>query len=428
MMKVHLAYGKTGLDIDLPDDWDVTVLEPKFLPGLPDQPAAIRQALQNPIGAEPLRQFVRPDDRVGIIFNDITRATPSELILSAILEEIDLVPDENITLFNALGTHRENTEVELRGMLGDALVDRYRIVQNNAFDPATQVCLGQTRSANEIWLNRELAACDVQILTGFIEPHLFAGFSGGGKAVMPGMAGLDTVMRNHTPQTLMDPRAIWGVTDGNPLWEEITEIASILPRTFLVNVTLNKHQQVTAVFAGDLRQAHAEGCAFVRDTAMMPVSEPFDIVLTTNSGYPLDQNLYQAIKGMSAAAQIVRQGGVILAASECSDGLPDHGLYASLLKEAGGPEGWLQMIREPGFQCHDQWQLQVHAMVRQKADVYVYSDYLNDEQIQNAWFKPCRDIVKTLAQLRDKSGNPSIAVMPEGPQTVSYVFNGRSAN
>lgn len=420
-MKLQLAYGKTGLEIDLPDKWDVTVLEPRFMPGLPDERSAIRTALAAPVGTNPLAEMVKASDRVGIIFNDITRATPSELILTTILETIAHVPDENITLFNALGTHRRNTQAELRGMLGEALVDRYPIVQNNTFDQSTQISLGSTRSGNQVWLNRELVECDVKILTGFIEPHLFAGFSGGGKAVMPGMAGLDTVMRNHTPQAVSDPRSIWGVTTGNPLYEEIQEIAGMLPGIFLVNVTLNCRQQVTGVFAGDLRQAHLAGCEFVRGTAMVAVEQPFDIVVTTNSGYPLDQNLYQAVKGMSAAAQVVRQGGAILSVSECCDGIPDHGEYASLLRQSGSPQGWLQMAGQPGFQVHDQWEVQVQANICQKAKVYLYSDYLEDQQIRDAWLQPCRDIVETLAALRGQNPAVRIAVMPEGPQTVPYI-------
>ena len=420
-MKIKLAYGKKGKEIELPQEWDVTVLEPRFEAGLPDAHDAIRAALQNPIGAKPLAEMVRPGDRVGVIFNDITRATPSELILSAILDELAHVPAENVILFDALGTHRENTESELRGMLGDRLVDGYRIVQNNSFDPSTQVHLGRTRRGNEIWLNRALAECDVKILTGFIEPHLFAGFSGGGKAVMPGMAGLRTIMHNHSPEMLANPKVTWGIIDGNPLYEEVQEIAAVLPNKFLVNVTLNKHQQVTAVFAGDVRQAHAVGCEYVRQTAMTPVEQAFDIVLTTNSGYPLDQNLYQTTKGMSAAAQIVRQGGVILAVSECSDGIPAHGQYAALLKESGGPQGWQAMVSTPGFESQDQWQVQVQAQVCRKADVYLYSEYLSDEQIEMAWLKPCRDIVGTLEMLRREKGLLRIAVMPEGPQTVPYV-------
>ena len=333
-MKIHLAYGKTGLEVDCPGDWNATVIEPQFVPGLADPPAALRKSLRQPYNTAPLRELVRPGDRVGIIFSDLTRPTPHQLILPAVLEELAHTPAAGITLFNALGTHRANTEAELRGMLGDDLVDRFPIVPNDAFDASTQVCLGKTNRGHEIWLNRLMLECDLKILTGFIEPHLFAGFSGGGKAIMPGMAGQQTVLSNHGAEMIADPKATWGVTHGNPIWEEVREVALRAGRLFLLNVTLNKHKEITGVFAGELDAAHTAGCAFVQCTAMQAVDRPFDIVVTTNSGYPLDLNLYQSVKGMSAAAQVVRPGGAIIVAAECWDGIPEHGLYGQLLKEA----------------------------------------------------------------------------------------------
>ena len=195
---VHLAYGKTGLDLHLPGEWDITVVEPKFVPGLPDPQAALRQSLRQPLGCPALREIVSPEATVGIVFNDITRATPNQMLIEAVLAEIPHISPKSITLFNALGTHRPNTGPELRSLLGDELVDKYRIVQNNSFDSSTQVYLGKTSLGHEIWINQELAACGVKILTGFIEPHFFAGFSGAGKAIMPGMAGQATVLGNHS--------------------------------------------------------------------------------------------------------------------------------------------------------------------------------------------------------------------------------------
>ncbi len=306
-----------------------------------------------------------------------------------------------------------------------AIVERllsYRIVQNNAFDPTTQVQTGVTSRGHEIWLNREIAACDVKVLTGFIEPHFFAGFSGGGKALMPGMAGQRTVLGNHDAGMIANPNATWGVTNGNPIWEEVMEVAHSVGGLFLVNVTLNKHKEITGVFAGDLDQAHAAGCAHVRATAMVPVPHSFDIVVTTNSGYPLDMNLYQAVKGMSAAALVVKEGGAILCAAECSDGIPEHGLYGQLLREATSPQELLDRIMAPGFLMQDQWQAQIQAQIQLRAAVYVYADYLTDEQIRGALFLPCRDLVATLAELRARVGpQASICILPEGPQTIPYV-------
>ncbi len=429
-MQIQLAYGKQGLPLELPDDWNVTVIEPQFVAGLPDPPAAVAAALQTPLGAPPLATLVHPSDRVGIVFSDITRATPHGLMLPAVLAALRGLPRAQIVLCCALGTHRPNSEDELRSMfaMGGSpqtaadLLGNYRIVQNDAFDPATQQQMGVTTRGHPIWLNREIAACDVKVLTGFIEPHFFAGFSGGGKALMPGMAGQRTVLGNHDAGMIADPHATWGVTHGNPIWEEVMEVAHIVGGAFLVNVTLNKHKEVTGVFAGDLEQAHAAGCAFVRQTAMAPVAQPFDIVITTNSGYPLDLNLYQAVKGMSAAAQVVKPGGAIICAAECWDGIPDHGLYGQLLRAAHSPRQLLERIMAPGFLQQDQWQAQIQAQIQLQAEVYVYAEGLSDEQIRQSLLLPCRDITTTVAELRRRYGShASICVLPEGPQTIPYV-------
>ena len=431
-MIIHLAYGKTGLEVDLPNDWNVTVVESKYIPGLPDPRRAVTEALRSPLGAAPLREQIKATDRVGIVFSDITRATPHSLLIPAILDELAHLPPENITLFNALGTHRPNTEAELGGMLGDDLYNGYantrgkpsyqRIIQNNAFDPSTQVHLGVTSRGHDIWLNRELVACDVKILTGFIEPHFFAGFSGGGKAIMPGMAGQRTVLGNHDATMIADPHATWGVTRGNPIWEEAREVALQAGRLFLLNVTLNRDRQVTGVFAGELDTAHAAGCAFARQTAMAAVPHPFDIVITSNSGHPLDLNLYQSVKGMSAAAQVVKDGGTIILAADCWDGIPEHGMYGELLRQVRSPQELLERICTPGFLEQDQWQAQIQAQIQLKADVYVYSHHLTSEQIRTALLLPCSRIEETVLELTKRCGSQTrICVLPEGPLTIPYM-------
>jgi len=421
-MKIKLAYGKTGLEISLPDDVSVTVVEPEYVDGLLDQAGALRDALRRPIGSPPLKALVKPSDKVGIAFSDITRPTPNHLILPALLGELAHVPDEQIVLFNSTGTHRPNTEAELRGMLGDEIVDRYRIVQNDASDRDSHVLVGRTISGNDAWIHREFVECDVRIPTGFIEPHFFAGFSGGGKAIMPGLALLETVMRNHNAKNLDSPLACWGITHGNPVWEEIREVAAMVQPTFLLNVTLNRDQQITGVFAGDFEEAHAQGCAFVKEKAMVPVQEPYDIVIGSNSGYPLDLNLYQSVKGMSAASQVVKEGGSIIIAADCWDGIPDHGEYAQLLLEAKSLESLLETIRAPGFQRQDMWEAHIQALICLKADVYFYSHNLSDEQIEGALLRPCCDIEATIAELLQKHGpRATICVLPEGPQTIPYI-------
>lgn len=418
-----MPYGETRLEIELPDVYDVTVIEPQYVPALSEPLTAIRETLRNPIGSKPLYKIAQPGMRVGIVFSDITRPAPNHLILPAVLAELGRLPAKDILLFNSLGSHRSNTEAELRKMLGEAVVDGYQIIQNDAFDRATQVDLGASSFGHPTWINRALMECDLKILTGFIEPHFFAGFSGGLKAVMPGMAGIETILANHNARMIADPNATWGVSDGNPIFEEIREMHRKIGQHFLVNVSLNKDKEITGVFSGDTLAAHAKGCSFVKATAMQPVDEPFDIVITTNSGYPLDINLYQTVKGMSAAVKIVRRGGAIIIASECRDGIPEHGLYGSLLRAASSPQELLDGILASPIERHDQWEAQVQAQIQLHADVYVYSAGLNDEQLRSALFEPVRDIPALVEKLiRKNGGRGRICILPEGPQTIPYLM------
>ena len=420
-MRVKLAYGREGLWVDLPDR-NVAIVEPRFVPGLPDERTAIVQALRHPLGSPPLHELASPEDTVAILFSDITRPTPNDRLLPPLLAELEHVPRERILLINALGMHRPNTEDELRTMLGDEVVDGYHVVQHDGQDLDDLVNLGQTRFGHQVLINRAYMEATVKVLTGFIEPHFFAGFSGGPKAVLPGVAGARLVLENHSTAMLDDPGATWSVTEGNPVWEEMLEVALNTGPAFILNVTLNRERAVAGVYAGDLQEAHRAGTAAVRQTAMVPVDAPFDIVITTNSGYPLDLNLYQAVKGMSAAAQIVRDGGSIIVAAECWDGIPDHGEYKNILHMASDPHALLEVLRQPDFLMIDQWEAQLQAQIQCRADVYVKSRYLSDDEIRGALLRPCHQIEETLAELLDRYGpDARICVLPEGPQTIPYV-------
>ncbi len=423
-MKLKLAYGKEGLDVVLPDGAAVTVIEPVFVPALPDQKAAIADSLRNPIGSPPLAKIVKPNDTVAVVFSDITRPAPNRLIIPVILDELRAagVPKDRVTLFNATGTHRLNTKEELAGMLGQRIVDEYRIVQNDARARGIHERVGITRGGNEILIHKDFLSCSFKILTGFIEPHFFAGFSGGGKAVMPGLAELGTVMRNHGARNIDDPNANWGVLDGNPIREEVNEAASMTKPSFLVNVALNKNREVTGSFAGDWIEAFAAGTEFVRRTAMAAVDRLFDVVVTSNSGYPLDLNLYQAVKGMSAAERITKPGGSVVIASECRDGVPDHGSFGALMRESGNADELLARIRSAGFMRDDQWQAQILAKIVKRVDVYVYTTGLTADQLIKAKVRPCASIEALVRTLLKKIGERAeICVLPEGPQTIPYI-------
>ena len=258
----------------------------------------------------------------------------------------------------------------------------------------------------------------VRILTGFIEPHLFAGFSGGPKAVLPGIADVESILDNHGAAMIAHPRATWAVTQGNPLWEEMLSVALSTAPHFLLNVTLNQERQITGVYAGGLVEAHRAGLEAARRATLRSVAAPFDIVIASNSGYPLDVNLYQSVKGMSVASQIVRPGGDIIVVAECWDGIPSHGEYKRLLWEADSPRQLLDRVMAPGFRCHDQWEAQLQAQIQSKARVHVYAGGLSDDELRNALVIPCRSVEGTVAEIRSRRPDASIAILPDGPQTV----------
>ena len=422
-MRMRLAYGRSGLEVELPAGADI--LEPQRLDSVPDEAAALRRALRGPIASPPLRELVPRGAGVGISVCDVTRPFPARRVLPVLLEEIeDLRP--RVTVFIATGTHRRCTAPELVQMLGDEVLLRAQVVQHDAFDSGRHAQLGVVPgSTAPALIERAFLEQDVRITTGFIEPHFFAGFSGGPKMVAPGLAHLDTVLELHSAARIGHPRAIWGVTRGNPVHDAVRGLVGRVGVAFNVDVTLNQDHGITAVFAGDLAESHAAGCVFARQTAMVPVRHPFDVVVSTNSGYPLDQNLYQTVKGMSAAAQIVKPGGAIVMASECSDGLPEHGRYKDLLREAAGPAEFLARLNHAGPAQHDQWQVQIQAQIQRRARVMVHAGGLTSGQVRAAWLEPVEDVSACVADVLTAAGaGARLAVLPQGPQTIPYLTVG----
>lgn len=419
MKKVELAYGKNGLVINVPKS--AVVIEPRHLVALADEKAAVVAALRRPIGTPPLKSMVESTDSVAIVISDITRPTPNHKLVPWILEELAHIPRGNFVIINGLGSHRANTESELVAMLGREIVNTIRIENHDAFDDSKLVCVGKNSYGSEVFFNKTYVEAKFKIVIGFIEPHFFAGFSGGPKGINPGVAGIKTILDFHNAEMIGHPSSTWGVIDGNILQDAATQNCLMAKPDFMLNVTLNGEKQITGVVAGDVIDAHREGCKFVKQTAMYEVEAPFDVVITTNSGYPLDQNLYQTVKGMSAAAQIVKQGGAIISASECCDGVPDHGNYAKILKMRDTAGELLEMICDPQFRLFDQWQVQVQAMVQLKADCYLFST-LNPEIVKNAKFTPIESVEATLEQLCQQIGpQVRVAILPLGPLTIPYV-------
>jgi len=417
----QIAYGRVRIPLVLdPELASWHVVAPKAEAPLADPKAAFGTACREPIGSAPLRERVRPDDRVVIVTSDGTRPVPNRLLIPWLLEQLP-VPAEQVCVLVGTGTHRASTDEELAALFGEDLLRRVRVVNHNAYAPEEHVRVGTTAAGTPVLLNRAYVEADRRIAVGFIEPHFFAGFSGGPKAVAPGIAHIDTILGLHSYELIAHPNSTWGVLEGNPLHEAIAAATALCPPDFLANVTLNADKSITGLFLGDSGAAHAAGCAHVRQHAMASVPHAFPIVVTSNNGYPLDQNVYQSVKGMSAAARIVEPGGSILVASECSDGVPDHGNFGAMLREhatAADLDAHLRQLPSPVL---DQWEAQILVQVLERCRVGLYSS-LDDETVRQCKLAPVADLAHAVAQEVEAVGRGApVAVLPEGPVTIPYV-------
>ncbi|OAK54397.1 nickel-dependent lactate racemase [Rhodococcoides kyotonense] len=419
---VELAYGRTGLTIELPED-RTTVVAPTYQPASDDVPSLLRQALAKPVAGPPLREVVKPGQKIAVSLCDLTRPQPRELMVRALLAELEgISTKDDFTLLVATGTHRGNTDEELRIMLGDELVDTMRIVNHDARDDDSLKWMGTYGDGVPVWLNRIWAESDVKITTGFVEPHFFAGFSGGPKLVAPGLAGLDTVLTLHNAARIGSEKATWAVCEGNPVHDDVRAIASGTGVDFALDVVLNREQKVVAAFGGELLAMHETTREVVRELSMVPVPQLYDVVVTTNSGFPLDQSVYQAVKGMTAAATVVKPGGLIICAAECSDGFPDHGSFREVLASESTPAELLTAISAREKTVPDQWQVQVLARVLAKARIGMHTTFLSDEELRTAHLFLVEDIAAAVdEELRRVGPEARVCVLPEGPQTIPYV-------
>jgi lactate racemase len=419
-MKVGLAYGSGRLEVELPDD-RTTVVSPSHPPPAPDAREEVRTALRSPIAGPPLRNLAVPGQTVAISICDGTRAQPRDVVVPAVLEALDeIVRLEDVVVLVATGTHRGNTREELARMLGEDVLGAVRVVNHDARDDSSLVWLGRHGNDVPVWLNREWVEADLRITTGFVEPHFFAGFSGGPKMVAPGLAGLETTLTLHDAARIGHPSARFGITEGNPIHDDVRAIAAATGVHFALDVVIDAEQRVVQAFGGELFAMHAAACETARRTAMLALPERFDVVLTSNSGYPLDQNLYQAVKGMSAAAQVVKEGGTIVCAAECRDGFPDHGSFRRELVAAQSPTALLEAILDRENAVPDQWQLQIQATIQSRARVVMYTSHLTNDELAAAHLEQTDDVGATVAEALDATSG-RLCVLPEGPQTIPYV-------
>ena len=419
-MKVTLQYGTTGLDVDLPGD-RVDVIAPRHVAGVADERAQFMLALDRPIGAAPLASLIGRRDRLAVVIPDLTRPFPSARVLPWLFAALPHVPPANVVILIGNGSHRAATDAEIASLVGPEIAQAFRIINHNAHDPAAVVSAGRTPDGRDVPMNRLYVEADRRIVLGFIEPHFMAGFSGGYKGIFPALAGIDAIMHYHRAAVIGDPQSSWGILEGNPTQDQIRYNGALAPADFLINVTLNRRREITGYFCGAVREAHERGCAFAKDTAMIACRDAYPVVVTSNSGAPLDQNLYQTVKGISAASQIVSHHGLILAAARCQDGFPAHGNFRRLLHEHGSPRALLDTILQDGFSMADQWQAQLLAIALLKARVGVFSEIAH-EDIRRSHLDPVEDIgARVEAELAQAGPDARVAVLPEGPMTIPYL-------
>ena len=308
-------------------------------------------------------------------------------------------------------------------MFGAEVLAACELVQHDADDRGAHAQLGTVLGTDvPALVDRAFLEADARVTLGFTEPHFFAGFSGGPKMVAPGLAALETIQELHSPARIGSARATWGVLDGNPVHDPVRAIADRADVTFALDLALAADKSIAAVFAGRLADEHRTACDHVRATAMVGVPRPFDVVVTTNSGYPLDQNLYQCVKGLKAAAGITRDGGTVILAAGCEDGLPAHGRYAELLAESSGPRDFLDRLARGEVRERDQWQVQVQAEICDRTRVLAKTPGVADHDLLRAWMTPIDDVGAALAEALASAGPAArAAVLPEGPQTIAYV-------
>lgn len=421
-MQVRLDYGRSGLTIELPDDLDVTIVEPAKGVPVADPPAAVAAALAAPIGGRPLREMARGRKNAAVVISDKTRPVPYGIVLPPLLATLEAagIAREQIEIIVATGLHRANTADELVAMTSPDIVARYRIRNHVARNPDEHVHLGRTSGGTEIWVDRGFVEADLKVVTGLIEPHLMAGFSGGRKAVVPGLAGVDT-MRTVHGAAMLEAHLGPGIVDGNPFHADLLEIARRVGVDFMCDVTINRRRQLTGVFAGDIEIAHAAGMAFVEHEVRVDLPEAVDIVVTSAGGFPLDDTYYQSIKGLVASLNIVRRGGTIILAAAISEGIGSEE-FQRLLAGTSGNDDFMARITAPGFFNIDQWMVQHLCQVRRKADVILVSEGLTPDTVPGLLATPAASIEEALARARQKCSHaPRIAVLPQGPYVLATV-------
>jgi lactate racemase len=422
-MRVKFEYGRQGLYAELPDHRIVRTLRYKDAPPLPDPRRSLREVLERPTGAPPLAELARGRKDACILICDITRPVPNEMILQrvlAILEAAGIARDK-ITILVATGLHRPNECEELVEIVGRDIFENYRIENHHGQVLEEHTYLGDSPRGVPVWIDSRYVNADLKITTGLIEPHLMAGFSGGRKLICPGIAALETVKVWHGPDFLEHPKADCGILEGNPVHEENTWIGRKAGCDFIVNVVIDAERRPLKFVAGDMVQAFHEGVDFVRGVVRDTVAEPVEIVVTSCAGYPLDTTFYQAVKGLTGALPIVKEGGTIVMCASLSEGIGSP-QFQQLFHENPTLDVFIERILGKDYFLMDQWQLEELAKVRRKAKVKIVSDGLSAETLNGLFVEAAPSVESAVAEsLAEYGPAAKIAVIPKGPYVLAQV-------
>jgi len=423
-LRVQLEYGKTWLAVELPDRNVVSVLRLSPAPAVPDPVYATASALLNPIGTAPLIELARGRRDACIVVCDVTRPVPNQILLPPIFACLEqaAIPRDRITILVATGTHRPNSGAELDAILGPGIIESCRVVNHVSRDRESQSFLGITEAGVPAFIDRTYCEADLKITVGLIEPHFMAGYSGGRKLIMPGLAAQETVEAWHSPKFLEHPDATSGIVDGNPVHEESLFIAKMVPPDMIVDVTLDEQNRITGIFAGELEAAWRRGVEFAEKSVRASVSDPVDIVVTTCAGHPLDATFYQAVKGIVGALPILKRGGSIIIAASCSEGIggPE---FARTLLETDDLAEFHHAMQQPDWKfIPDQWEVEELAKVVLHHEVYCVCDGIPADTLSRLFVTPAVTVEDAVASALAKHGkDASIAVIPKGPYVIPRV-------
>lgn len=422
-MRVRLDYGRSGLDVELPDANVVKCLGYRPAPPLADPGLAIEQVLAQPMGSPPLAELARGRRSACVVISDITRPVPNALLLPPILATLESagIPRDRILILVATGLHRPNGPDELREMVGDTIAGSYRIENHDGKNLAEHADLGASPRGVPVWIDRRYVEADLKITTGLIEPHFMAGYSGGRKLVCPGLAAMETIRVWHSPRFLEHPAARTGVLDGNPVHEENTWIARRAGCDFIVNTVIDAQRRVLCVVAGDMEQAHRQGVCFVESLVRDTVPEPVDIVVTSSAGYPLDTTYYQSVKGMVGGMNIVKPGGTIIVAAGMSEGIGSPE-FRGIFDEFPSVEAFMQRILGRDCLIMDQWQVEELAKALRKARVVAVTDGLSADVLRRMYVEAAPSVEAAVEDALARHGrNATIAVIPKGPYVIAEI-------